>query len=129
MRKFWGVIKSLTPQNANPSSPSFIVGNSVINTPAEIADEFNKNFCSISKKLSNKANIFNPPNFNQYLTNRVCSSMFLRQTTASEVFNIKLNCNCNRSCIADGVFFCKGWSDGDRFYIILLFKNFRKSCV
>ena len=90
MRKFWGVIKSLTPQNANPNSPSSIVGNSVINTPAEIADEFNQNFCSISKKLSNKANIFNPPNFNQYFTNRVCSSMFLRQTTASEVFNIKL---------------------------------------
>ena len=42
MRKFWGVINSLTPQNATPNYPStIIVGNSIIKTLAEIADEFN----------------------------------------------------------------------------------------
>ena len=87
MRKFWGVINSLTPQNAKPYYPStIIVGNSIIKTPAEIEDEFNKDFCSIGKKLSDEANTINPPDFNQFLSNQVCSSMFLRQTTASEIF-------------------------------------------
>ena len=110
MRKFWGVINSLTPYNTKPSYPSsIIVGNSVINTPAEIADEFNKHFCSIGKKLSDEANNLHPPNFNQYLTNRVCSSMFLRHTTVSEIFNRINQLNCNKSCGADGVdvFFVK----------------------
>ena len=110
MRKFWGVINSLTPYNTKLSYPfSIIVGNSVINTPAEIADEFNKHFCSIGKKLSDEANNLNPPNFNQYLTNRVCSSMFLRHTTVSEIFNLINQLNCNKSCGADGVdvFFVK----------------------
>ena len=51
MRKFWVVIKSLNPQNTKPSYPSYIVvGNTVIKTPAEVADEFNKHVCSIGKK-------------------------------------------------------------------------------
>ena len=84
MRKFWGVINSLTPQNAKPDYPLTIsVGNSIIKTPAEIADEFNKHFCSIGKKLSDEANTTNPPDFNQFLSTKVCSSMFLRQTTVS----------------------------------------------
>ena len=65
MRKFWGVINSLTPQNAKPNYPStIIVGNSIIKTPAEIADKFNKHICSIGKKLSDEANTTNPPDFN-----------------------------------------------------------------
>ena len=43
MRNFLGVIQSLTAQNTKPSYPSSIIaGNSVINTPAETADKFNK---------------------------------------------------------------------------------------
>ena len=77
MCKFWGVIKSLTPQKTKPSYPSsIIVGNSVINTPAEIADEFNKYFCGIGKKLCDEANNLNPLNLNQYLTNSLLFYVF-----------------------------------------------------
>ena len=66
MRKLWGVINSLTNQNAKPSSPSRIIfGNTVINNPAERAEELNKHFCGIGKKFSDKADILNPTNFNQ----------------------------------------------------------------
>ena len=42
MRKFWGVINSLTPQNAKLNyPPTIIVCNFIIKTPAEIANEFN----------------------------------------------------------------------------------------
>ena len=77
MRKLWEVINSLTPQNAKLNySSTIIVGNSIITPPAEIADEFNKHFCSISNKLSDEANTTNPPDFNQFLSSKVCSSMF-----------------------------------------------------
>ena len=122
MRKFWGVINSFTPQNAEPNYPStIIVGNSIIKTPAEIEDEFNKYFCSIGKKLSVEANTANRPDFNQFLSNEICSSMHLRQTTVSKIFNLMINLlNCNKRCGPDGVdvFFCKNCSDGDRFYIV-----------
>ena len=110
MRKLWGVINSLTPQNAKPSYPStIIVGNSIIKTPGEVADKFNKHFCSIGKKLSDKANTTNSPDFNQFLSNKVCSSMFLCQTTVSDIFNLINQLNCIKSYGADGVdvFFVK----------------------
>ena len=104
MRKFWVVINSLTPQNAKPNNLStIIVGNFTIKTPAEIADEFNKHFCSNGNKLSEEANTTNLHGFNQFLSNKVCSSMFLRQTTVSEIFNLINQLNCNKSCGADGV--------------------------
>ena len=79
-----------------------IAGNSVINTPAETAAEFNKHFCSIGKKLSDEANILNLPNFDQYLINSLLF-YFLCQTTVSEVFNLINQLNCNKSCGADGI--------------------------
>ena len=89
MRKFWETINSPVPQNTKPSSSSsIIVGDSIIHTAAEIANESNKYFCSIGKKLSDETSILNPPSFNQYLTNKVCSFMFLRQATFSEIFNL-----------------------------------------
>ena len=104
--KFWGLINSLTPQNAKPNYPStIIVCNSITQTSAEIADEFNKHFCSIGKKLSNEANTTKPPDFNRFLSNKVCSLMFLSQTTISEIFNLINQLNCNKSCGADGVDF------------------------
>ena len=53
-----------------------------------------------------------PLNFNQYLTNKVCSSMFLRQTTASKILNLINQLNCNKSCGKDvvEVFFVKAGS-------------------
>ena len=104
MRKCWGVINSLTPQNAKPNYPlTIIVGNSIIKTPTKIADEFNKHFCSFGKKLSDEANTANPPDFNQFLSNKVCSSMFFCQTTVSEIFNLINQLNSSKSCRADGV--------------------------
>ena len=74
MCKFWEVINFLTLQNAKPNySSTIIVGNSIIKTSAKIADEFNKHFCSIRKKLSGEANTTNPPNFNQVFSNKVSS--------------------------------------------------------
>ena len=97
-------------QNAKSSYfSSIIVGNSVINTSTEISDEFNKHFCCISKKLSDEANNFNLANFNQYLSNRVSSSLFLHQTIVSKIFNLINQLNCNISYGADGIdVFCKG---------------------
>ena len=103
MRKFWKVIKSRALQNAKPSSPSsIIVGYSIINTSAIIADEVNKHFCSTDKKLSDEVNFHNPPNFNQYHTNRVCSSKFECHITVSEIFNLINQLKCNKTFGADG---------------------------
>ena len=73
------------------------------NTLVKIADECNKDFCSIGKKLSDETNNLNPPNFNQYHPNRVCFFMFLHQTSVSKIFNLINHTNCNKSCGADGV--------------------------
>ena len=72
-----------------------------------------------------EANIANPSDFNQFLCNKVCSLMFLRQTTVFEIFNLIKQLNCNKSSGADGVydFFCKNWRDGDRSYILSVLYN------
>ena len=83
MRKFWCIIKTLTPEKPHSNAPDCIEnGNGAIVTePNEIAENFNKHFCSIGKTLTAKNNCSQSNDFRDYLTNSVHSSMYLRPTS------------------------------------------------
>ena len=75
----------------------------IIDTPLDIADKFNNHFCRVGKVLAEKVKPPNLNNFQQYLCNRVCSSMFLNPTNAFEIRCIVNQLNINKSCGSDGI--------------------------
>ena len=104
IRKFWTIVKSLTPQKPKFSSPNCIkITNGLINNTDAIAEEFNNHFCSIGKKPSDKVDASNPPQFNTYLTRRISSSMFFSPVTSMEAYNIINLRNPKESCSSDGI--------------------------
>ena len=75
----------------------------IIDTPLDIADKFNNHFCRVGKVLAKKIKPSNLNNFQQYLRNRVCSSMFLNPTSTFEIRCIINQLNINKSCGSDGI--------------------------
>ena len=73
-----------------------------IDTPLNIADEFNNHFCRVGKALAEKVKSSNINNFQQYLCNRLCS-MFLNPTSAFEIRCIINQLNINKSCGSDWI--------------------------
>ena len=69
-----------------------------IDTPLDIADKFNNHFCRVGKILAEKVKPSNLNNFQQYLCNRVCFSMFLNPTSAFEIRCIINQLNTKKSC-------------------------------
>ena len=89
MRKFWCIIKILLPNKPTQVLPNYIhVDGQKIHTPLDIAEKFTNHFCKIGKALAEKVKPFNLHNFQQYLRNRVCSSMFLNPKSAFEIILI-----------------------------------------
>ena len=105
MQKFWSIIKTLTPEKHHSNAPDLIENENgaIVTEPNEIAENFNKYFCSISKKLTAKNNCSQTDNFRDYLTNSVHSSMYLRPTSPFEILCIIKQLNCNKSCGLDGI--------------------------
>ena len=100
-RKFWAIVKSLTPQKSKFSSPNCInTAHAVINNTDAITEEFNNHFCGIGKKLSNKVDASNSLLFNTCLTRRVSSTMFFIPVTTMEVYNIINLLNPNNRVVA-----------------------------
>ena len=61
MQTFWSIIKTLTPEKPNSNAPNLIENENgaIVIEPNEIAENFNKYFCSISKKLAQKIIVLN----------------------------------------------------------------------
>ena len=76
MRKFWSIIKILTPEKTHLNAPDLIENENggIVTEPNEIAENFNKYFCSIGKKLTARNNCSQSNNFRDYLKNSVHSS-------------------------------------------------------
>ena len=99
MRKFWCIIKTLLPHKLTRVLPNYIhEEGQIIHTPLDIADKFNDHICRVGKVLAEKIKPSNLNNFQQYLCNRVCSSMFLNPTSAFEIRCIINQLNVNKSC-------------------------------
>ena len=92
-------MKTLLPHKPTRVLPNYIheVGQ-IIDTPLDIADKFNNHFCRVGKVKPSNLN-----NFQQYLCNRVCSSMFLNPTNTFEIRCIINQLNINKSCGSDGI--------------------------
>ena len=54
MRKFWGITKTLTPEKPHSNAPDLIENENgaIVTEPNEIAENFNKHFCSIGIRQS-----------------------------------------------------------------------------
>ena len=84
--------------------PNYIhVDGHKIDTPLGIADKFNNHFCKIDKALAEKVKSSNLHNFQQYLHNHVCSSVFLNPTSVFEIRCIINQLNTDKSCGSDGI--------------------------
>ena len=105
MRKFWSIIKTLTPEKPHSNAPDLIENENgaIVTEPNEIAENFNKHFCSISKTLAAKNIRSRSNDFRDYLTNSVHSSMNLRRTSPFEILCIINQLNCDKNCGLDGI--------------------------
>ena len=105
IRKFWSIIKTLTPEKPHSNAPDLIENENgaIVIEPNEIAENFNKHFCSIGKTLAAKNNCSQSNDFRDYLTNSVHSSMYLRSTSPFETLCVIKQLNCNKSCGFDGI--------------------------
>ena len=104
MCKFWCIMKTLLPHKPTRVLPKYIhEEGQIIDTPLDIADKFNNYFCRVGKVLAEKIKLSNLNNFQQYLCNRVCSSMFLNPTSTFEICYIINQLNINKSCGSDGI--------------------------
>ena len=104
MRKFWCIMKTLLPHKPTRVLPNYIhEEGQIIDTPLDIVDKFYNHFCRVGKVLAEKIKPSNLNNFQQYLCNRVCSSMFLNPTSTFEIRCIINQLNINKSCGSDGI--------------------------
>ena len=97
-------VKTLLPDKPTRVLPNYIHDeDQIIDTPLDIADKFNNHFCRFGKVLAEKVKPSNLNNFQLYLCNCVCSSMFLNPTSAFEIRCIINQLNINKSCGSDGI--------------------------
>ena len=104
LSKFWCIMKTLLPNKPTRVLPNYIhEEGQKIDTPLNIADKFNNHFCRVGKVLAEKVKPSNLNNFQQYLCNCVCSSMFLNPTSEFEIRCIINQLNINKSCGSYGI--------------------------
>ena len=105
IRKFWSIIKTLTPGKPHSNSPDHIENENgaIVVEPNEIAENFNKHFCNIGKTSAAKNNCSLSNNFRDYVTNSVHSLMYLRPTSPFEILCVVKQLNCNKSCGLDRI--------------------------
>ena len=104
MQKFWNIMKTL-PEKPHSNEPDHIENENgaIVTEPNEIAENFNKPFCSIGKKLTARNICSQSNNFRNYLTNSVHSSMYLRPTYLFGILGVIKQLNCNKSCGLEGM--------------------------
>ena len=92
-----------------PNKPTRVLSNYIqkegqkIDASLDIADKLNNHFFKVGKALAEKVKPSNLNNFQQYLYNHVCSSMFLNPTSAFKIHCIINQLNTNKSCGSDEI--------------------------
>ena len=87
--KVWNVIRSTLPNSKpiNNTPDSLVTNRGTTSDYQNIADEFNKFFCSIGSNLANNFSNTSFKSFSTYLTKRVSSSIYLNIPNRTEIFN------------------------------------------
>ena len=89
MPEVWNVIRSTLP-NSKPikdTLDSLVTDRGTTSDYQNIADEFNKFFCSIGSNLANNVSNTSFNYFSTYLNKRVSSSIYLNIPNPTEIFN------------------------------------------
>ena len=106
MKKFWSIIKTLTLSKHVSSVPVVLedekTGNK-INRSDLIVEKFNHYFCSVGKKLAAKFDLAPSNDYQNFLTERILSSMYFSPTTECEVFDAIQQLNPSKSDGFDGI--------------------------
>ena len=104
MRKFWGFMKTLLPNNHYSSQPvSVSFDGNKLTHPKNMANCFINHFCSVGKSLADKIDSSCSFSFRKNLLNRTKASMYFRPASAAEIFNVIFQLNSNKSCGFDGI--------------------------
>ena len=108
--KIWKIIRSLLPPKSKQSlnSQSNDLDNDS-NNPVEVAENFNKFFCSIGENLAKDIPCQNNRKFMSYLRNRNSSSMFLETPKLDEIIDSLKSLSVNKAVGQDNIpaFFIK----------------------
>ena len=98
-RKIWSTINSLLhTKSDNPSTPfKLLINDIVVNNPVELADCFNHHFSEVRTKLANNLPPSSVCTVNDYLTERVFSTIFLEPVASDEITNIINDLKTNKA--------------------------------
>ena len=104
-RKVWNVIRSMLPNSKpiNDTPDSLVTDRGTTSDYQNIADEFNKFFCSIGSNLANNFSNTSFKSFSTYLTKRVSSSIYLNIPNHTEIFNAIYSLKNNKAVGHDGI--------------------------
>ena len=99
-RQTWKIINEIRGKTKNKIKPSFIIDGTIVTERRVIANGFNNYFVSIATKLNNSdfgLSVQALPNFTDYMTKSVDSSIFLSECTCEEVMKIINELSKNKS--------------------------------
>ena len=104
-RKVWNVIRSTLPNSKpiNDTPDSLVTDRGTTSDYQNIADEFNKFFCSIGSNLANNFSNTSFKSFSTYLTKRVSSSIYLNIPNHTEIFNAIYSLKNNKAVGHDDI--------------------------
>ena len=104
-RKLWNVILSTLPNSKpiNDTPDSLVTDRGTISDCQNIADEFNKFFCSIGSNLANNFPNTSFKSFSIYLNKRVSSSIYLNIPHPTEIFNAIYSLKNNKAVGHDDI--------------------------
>ena len=103
--KVWNVIRSMLP-NSKPikdTPDALVTDRGTTSDYQNIADEFNKFFCSIGSNLANNFSNTSFKSFFTYLTKRVSSSIYLNISNHTEIFNTIYSLKNNKAVGHDDI--------------------------
>ena len=104
-RKVWNVIRPTLP-NSKPikdTPDSLVTDRDTTSDYQNIADEFNKLFCSIGSNLANNFPNTSFKSFSTYLNKRVSSSIYLNIPNTTEIFNAIYSLKNNKAIGHDDI--------------------------
>ena len=93
-KKTWSVINDLRGKNKTLTKASFLIGSERIDCRRTIATKFNEYFVSLASNLNKSLDqdcgipICNIPQFSDYLSDKVDTSIYLHNTDESEIIDI-----------------------------------------
>ena len=105
MPEVWNVIRSTLP-NSKPikdTLDSLVTDRGTTSDYQNIANEFNKFFCSIGSNLANNVSNTSFKSFSTYLNKRVSSSIYLNIPNPTEIFNAIYSLKNNKAVGHDDI--------------------------